>query len=1227
MMFKKPFINLLFAMLLCAASVFGQKKTAKYPSLLWEITGNGLNKPSYLFGTMHVSSKMVFHLSDSFYLALKSVDVVALELNPDKWQGQMVDMNRLKDNYADFVQPVPATYLNENSFRIAKYDDALKAALSTEPTVVNSLLYRSYKTREDFEEDTFLDLYIYQTGKKLGKRGTGVEDYFETEKLVLQAYADMAKEKKKKSIDTDGESRSDIMDKAQDAYRRGDLDLMDSLDRMMDRSDAFMEKFLYKRNDIQAASIDTILKKNSLFVGVGAAHLPGERGVIEILRRMGYTLRPVLMADRDGAQKEATDRLKVPVQFATQTAEDKFYSVDMPGPLFKMGNDYKQLERRQYSDMNNGSYYLVTRVQTHAAFLQQTENDVLKKVDSILYENIPGKILTKKPISKNGYAGFDITNRTRRGDLQRYNIFITPFEVLIFKMSGKENYVDGEEANRFFSSIQLKELPDAAVRFQPAHGEFMVKFPHQPAEHKNTAGTDKAMRWEYEAVDKITGDAFLVLKKPVYNLRFLEEDDFDLKLIEESFRDPDNFEKQLKRQRTSIKGYPALDVQEKMKDGSTVYARYLIRGPHYYVVAARSKNTKKDFNAFINSFEFADFTYKPARQYADSFLHITVNTPIVPEIDNDIRIITENAADDMLNGNNSAGLFNYWPKAKNVLFRSDTTGELVGLSIQEYPKYFYARDSAGFLKDEIKKFYDKNGLVLHSSDFFTLNDGVKGARIILRDTGSSRSISRMIMLKDKYLFGLAAMGDTVKNSSFINTFFNSIKPGEKSLGRDIYGSRTSEFFEDLFSKDSTAQKRAQQSISSIYFAEQDVPAIGAAINRLTFSDKEYFSIKSKLIAELGYVKDTVNPVVVKMLKKIFEQTADTSLFQNEVFKALARHQTSESYSLYKELILQDPPVFADTYEYSNMFRNLGDSLQLARELFPDLLQLSTLRDYKDQVQNLLVTLVDSNIIRAADYASYFTKIYFDAKIELKKLQVKDEKILEKEMLKADADAPASFISYGRYNQSDLDDFSVLLMPFYDRKNVQLFFERLLNSREPEVRLGAAVLLIRNNKPVPDSILQNLAADDQYRSRLYVKLEKIKQLDKFPAKYKNQEDIARSFLVTSKNYSKLDSVVFIKKQAAAYLDKKGMVYLFKYKVKKDDDWKMGISGLQPSDEKEIYTDSKLTSMTERKLKKDEPAEEQYMNQLKRKLFSLYPGGRNFFGNNNYSDYRVLSTFDN
>ena len=61
--------------------------------------------------------------------------------------------------------------------------------------------------------------------------------------------------------------------------------------------------------------------------------------------------------------------------------------------------------------------------------------------------------------------------------MQRYNIFITPFEVIVFKMSGKEDYVDGKEADQFFGSIQIKDndTTNTWVNFEPARGWFYSK--------------------------------------------------------------------------------------------------------------------------------------------------------------------------------------------------------------------------------------------------------------------------------------------------------------------------------------------------------------------------------------------------------------------------------------------------------------------------------------------------------------------------------------------------------------------------------------------------------------------------------------------------------------------------------------------------------------------------------------------------------------------------------
>ena len=1200
-------------------TVVAQKNSSKkYPSLLWEITGNGLQKPSYLFGTMHVSSKMAFHLSDSFYYAIKNADAVALELNPDVWQGQMVKMDELKENYSHYVQAPGGDYINENSFRINKYDEELKLALSTEPAVVNSLLYRTYKPKEDFEEDTFLDLYIFQTGRKLGKRGTGVENYYETEKVVLEAYSDMAREKKKKNIDTDGESMRDIVEKIQDAYKRGDLDLMDSLDIMIDQSAAFREKFLYLRNEIQAASMDSIMKKSSLFVGVGAAHLPGSRGVIELLRKKGYQLRPIKMADRDATQKETVDKLKVPVVFSSVQSEDGFYKVDMPGPLFKVKEQYNTLDRRQYADMSNGCYYQVARIKTYAAFINQSEPEVRKKIDSLLYENVPGTILKKTAIQKNGYNGYDISNKTRRGDLQRYNIFITPFEILIFKMSGKENYAAGQEASQFFSSITLKEATNGNMIFSPKQGGFSVKLPQTPTEYCNSNSSDGINRWEYEAVNNTTGDAYSIFKKSVYNFNFLEEDTFDLKLMEESFISSYFFERQLQRKLISFNGYPCLEIKEKMKDSSLITARFIIKGPHYYALAVRS-NKQTDASDFFNSFNFTPYLYSNTVMFTDTFLHFSVSTPLVPLLDTGYRAALEKVTTDMAANTNYAA---YWPKKRHAIFSSGSTGEAISVSVQQYPAYFYVKDSSKFWKIEMEKLYDEGSLILHHKNYFEKPGGIKGYTFSLRDTGSSRTINRVIMLKDNYLFDIAGIGDTLNHqSSFVSGFFSSFVPEQKQLGRNIFVNCLDSFFADLFSTDSTTQTKAQQSLSSVYFGEKGAPKIIEALKKLSPANKNYFDSKTKFIAELGYIKDSTKPVVVNYLQQLYKQTADTSMFQNEVIEALARHKTTKAAAAFKELMLQDPPVFENSYSCNNLFNHFQDSLLLAVTLFPDILQLTTLEDYKAPIISLLATLVDSGYIKASQYESWFNKIYFDAKTALKKQQGKDEKKMEAENNKAEEDDRYT-VSATRYNgnqqNDDLKQYAILLAPFYDKNNtVPAFFNKLLKSKDEDVRMNTAIILLQNNKAVADSILLTLASKDKQRGKLFTELEKIKRTDKFPASYKTPLLLAKSYLVQDKNFDKIDSIAFVGKQAAAYNNKKGTVYFFKYRVKKEDSWKMGISGLQPEKETAISSNNKLCTMTDKKLKEDKPASEQFQEQLKRLLFNFHSSAKNFFDTGRYN----------
>jgi len=1217
--------------------------TKKYPALLWEITGRGLKKPSYLFGTMHVSSKLVFHLSDSFYMGIRNSEVVALELDPQLWQDQLFRFQNMQTNLRFYTQSSPGDYLNERSFQLEKYDDKLRLALSDEPTLINGLLYRTLQTRADFEEDTYLDLYIYQTGKKLGKQATGVENYFQTEQLIMEAAQDMMKDKKKKSPDLDGQSPYEIEKKTQEAYRKGDLDLLDSLQKLMEPSDAYLEKFLYRRNEIQAASIDSIIQHHSLFVGVGAAHLPGKRGVIELLRRKGYTLRPVLMPDRDANQKDDIDKIKVPVRFSAYTSDDGFFSVKLPGKLYRR-TESRLTDSWQYADMSNGAYYMISRVRTHASFLGHNAEAVLRKVDSLLYENIPGKILKKTPVVRSGYKGFDITGKTRRGDMQRYNILVTPNEVLVFKMSGNNNYVEGEEAEKFFSSIGIRnEDRRNWADFTPAQGGFRIRLPGTPSQHKNNTNPDGITRWEYEASDSGTGDAFLVWKKSVQNYRFLEEDTADLALMEESFHLSDYIERSLSRRTGLYKGYPCLDASYLQKDGSFLTARYLIKGPHYYLLAARTRSKGRSFPAFFDSFEFTPYRYASFRNYTDTFMHISVTTPVVPDIDAGMRNIIERASSEEFL--HSIPDYNgYWPRTKTALFQDDSTGEAIFVSMETFPKYYYPKDSTLFWTEQAGEKRILDDLVILSKKPFRFPDPASatpfvaslyrttsppsGYQYIFTDTNTSRRICSWMFLHDNRFFRVTCLDDSLeKGSEFINRFFTSLRPldnrSEQQAGASIFSDKLDLFFGDFYSQDSTFSRRAKDAIANVYFGSKGVPRLLRAISGLQYNEKDYFTTKTRLINELGYIDDSVSmAAVVGGLKAIYEHTRDTSTFQNAVLKALAHLKKRPAFDLLKTLIYQDPPVFDNASDYNSLFQDLGDSLALARTLFPDLLTLASIDDYKDNVRSLLTSLVDSGYLNASGYESWFNQLYFDAKIQWKKQEGRDEQKLQKKTDDNADNGQAGEPGISDEADNPLNDFAVLLMPFYDRNvNVPHFFEKLLYSKDTALRLNAATLLIRNNRPVADTLLRSIAANDQFRSRLLKNLETIHKADRFPGAFRNQIDIARSLLVASKGNNDFFTIELFEKRPVQFRQKRGYIYLFKYKVNKDDDWQIGFSGIQPLDPREVSTDNDFVRLTNKKISADKPAAEQFDLQLKKFLFSKRRNAASFYTDNDFYDRRI------
>lgn len=1231
----------------------------KYPSLLWEITGNGMKKPSYLFGTMHVSDKLAFHLGDSFYNAIKSVDVVALETNPENWQEDFSNSLFSKGNRG--MGSMFSSFGNDrysmtiNMLSIEEYIERVKAALAMEPSMINGMLYRTVGNQmADFEEDTFLDLYIMQIGRKLGKRMTGVENFEESEKLVMEAYIDMMKDQNKKRRSYDFEGSMSNPKKLEEAYRKGDLDMLDSLQAMNVFSDAFQEKFLFKRNDIQAENIDSIMRSSSsLFVGVGAAHLPGKRGVIEILRRLGYNVRPVQMDDRNSVQKDNLDKIRYPQKFRKQTSDDKFYEVMIPGEKFYKFTEWPGMDVVQYADMVNGAYYMVNRIKTNGLAWGHDPSIVHKKVDSLLYENIPGKILKKTTINRNGYAGWDILNRTRRGDHQRYQIFSTPFEVIVFKMSGISEYITaGPEADQFFGSILLKPIePKQNFVFSPPTGGFRVGLPHHPSTLEDDLYGSS--RFEYAAHDKKEGNHYLVMQMNLHHYFLLEEDTFELNLMDESYAHSSFIKKEVSRRHTNHDGYPALETKHEHTDGTYSTVKHIIRGPVYYTLVVNHKKNTDPSKSFFESFRITPFTYPAAKLWTDSSMYFQVMTPITPDekelkqekfMETWYETMTEDMDEIGMNR-----MFNaYGQKGKQI--GSDTTGEKVIVAYIPPGRYSTIKDTADLWKLDERYGKDDSTYIYGPVKEYTVANGTRIRETSLRDTGSSRTILFKWLYKDGHKYYLTALTDTLSQSPFIQTFLNTFTIVDSLNRKKIVSSNKEKFFQDFFSSDSVAVKTARKFMYEIEFDSTDVQLLKSAISRLTWKSKNYLTVKDHWITELGNLK---SPEVVPFLRDLYKKVGDTAQLQNAILDAMLNQKTKESFIAFKDLILEEPPVpeegnnyrhrnfgeFVtttvttsafnrfDDYEYRfSKWAPLYDTLSVAKAVFPDLLELLNLEDYKEDVIDLLAVMVDSGHIKGSDYESFFTRFHLDAKQLLKKQIAKEEKLSMDKANMGDKSMDYYMdydMGYTSQGNQELQMYAKLLLPFYkDKPAVQPFFDQLMKSTDKAVLYNAFTLLLRNGHAVHDSLFAKFAKDDDYRAKLFYDLKKMNKVDRFPAKYKTQELITRSIVSTA--LYKTDTLVFLERLPATLKDKKGYVYFYKYKQMKDDNfWKIASGGFQPADPNEIITEEvDLVDTDDRMLKTETPVNEQLQKYLRQLLNSMRPSASQFYdtgGMNYYKTY--------
>ncbi|MDQ6762889.1 MAG: TraB/GumN family protein [Bacteroidota bacterium] len=273
------------------SSTFIKQKNSN--TLLWQVSGNGLEKPSFLFGTFHLLCKDDIHFSKQLLDAVKASNEIYMELDmddPATLMGGLLFMN-MKDG-----KRLQDLYSHEDYERLQKYfADTLKTPMmfleKAKPYFLVALLYpkmMNCSSPAGVEEE------LLKVAKENKKEIKGLETMqFQASVFDSIPYEWQAKELLK-NIDSFSIYKNEF-DEMVDLYKRQDLDSMQNMLMKSEfGSDKYDDLLLNDRNKNWVKQLKEIMKKESVFVAVGAGHLTGEQGLISLLRKAGYTVEPLL---------------------------------------------------------------------------------------------------------------------------------------------------------------------------------------------------------------------------------------------------------------------------------------------------------------------------------------------------------------------------------------------------------------------------------------------------------------------------------------------------------------------------------------------------------------------------------------------------------------------------------------------------------------------------------------------------------------------------------------------------------------------------------------------------------------------------------------------------------------------------------------------------------------------------------------------------------------------
>jgi uncharacterized protein YbaP (TraB family) len=263
-------------------------------SLLWEVSGNSLPQPSYFLGTMHLMCADDAVLSSNTKSVIKKVYQVYLEVDMDN-MGELLngvyDLNMKDDTVLENLLP-PEDYAKVKAF-FEHHQPALPFSLleKQQPMMLASSLYELFL---NCEKKNGIDIRVIEEAAKRKKETKGLETMaFQTSILDSIPYEEQAKELVS-TIDNIEKYKA-ALDELVKAYKRQDVDYLHELSTKEESGvGSHLDLLLYDRNKRWVDQFEIISKQKPTLYAVGAGHLGGEQGVLNLLKQKGYTVRAIV---------------------------------------------------------------------------------------------------------------------------------------------------------------------------------------------------------------------------------------------------------------------------------------------------------------------------------------------------------------------------------------------------------------------------------------------------------------------------------------------------------------------------------------------------------------------------------------------------------------------------------------------------------------------------------------------------------------------------------------------------------------------------------------------------------------------------------------------------------------------------------------------------------------------------------------------------------------------